>query len=163
MLYDSINMNEDSDEEDDSMFPYLENIPTEYMSVMLHAYTGADFPKIVYADFLVETMIYQGSEELGDLDQYGLTPVCEDRLEFTSSEMMNNTWLEFNITKNELFEKEFRILFETSDIYMSDEFPMEIKGVDRNNSYELFAWIVFENDCYYFEHLAIRTFAPLNN
>ena len=133
--------------------------PSEHLQVNLHPFTNshANSIRVVLDDYMVETIMYEGSNTLGDQDQYALTP-SKQSLQLTFNELMGNTWIEFYIT-NGPFKKPVSIWLRTDYIYLCDQasFPLDIELVDRDYQYVVRSCVLREGEMYFFRNLGIQT------
>jgi len=133
--------------------------PSERLTVRVHQFENSNVNciRVVLDDFMVESIMYQGSNQLGDQDQYALTP-CKKGLSLTFNELMGNTWIEFYIT-NGPFKTPVSIWLRTDYIYMCDtsELPLEVEMVDKDYQYVVKTCVLREGEMYFFKNLGIQT------
>lgn len=133
--------------------------PSEHLKVKLHPFTNSNAKslRVVLDDYMVESIMYEGSGNVGDQDQYALTP-SKASLQLTFNELMGNTWIEFYIT-NGRFQTPVSIWLRTDYIYMCDtaSFPLNIELVDRDYQYIVRSCVLREGEMYFFRNLGIQT------
>jgi len=153
LTIDTVNdMTTDDDDDDDVDFE-----PTEKLQVSVHEFNNSheNHIRIVLDDFLVESLIYRGSDQLGDQAQYGLTPMNEN-LSLSFDEMFVNAWIEFVIGADGTSTS---IWLRTDHIYMCENlsFPLNIELIDEDYFYVVRATVIQKNATFYFTNLFIQT------
>jgi hypothetical protein len=132
--------------------------PTEHLQVRVHQYniSHQNSIRIVLEDYMVESVMYYGTDQLGDQDQYALTP-NKAILQMSFTELLGNTWIEFLITN--AGNNSVSIWLRTEYIYMIDPslFPMSIELVDNDYKYVVRSSVLLENQIFYFKNLCIQT------
>jgi hypothetical protein len=149
---------EDSDDsmttQDDPQLP-----PTEHLCVRIHQFSSSheNSIRVVLDDYLVESLMYSGTEQIGDQDQYALTP-SKLVLSLSLEELTGNTWIEFLIT-NGGDTKPVSIWLRTSYIFMCypSQFPLELELVDTDYRYVVRSLVLSEGGIFHFKNLGIQT------
>ena len=146
----------DSDSDDESDYEDEDYEDDVQLQVRIHEFdTSPPFCiKIVLEDYLVESVVYYGSDQLGDQNQHALTPFKET-LQLTSTELFENTWIEFCIQDG---TESVNMWLRTEYICMNDQSsPMNIELVDREYKYIVRSSVLSENEICYFKNLEIQT------
>lgn len=156
----------DENDSDGSMECLRDETPThpiEWLQIKTHQFNNshANHIRIVLEDFLVEGLMYFGSDEVGDQNQYAMTPRNKN-LSLSFNEMLANTWIEFVVKKEPTMDDkkgDASIWLRTDYIYMCEHehFPLDIELVDNDHRYIVRTTVVKIDDYFHFKNLGIQT------
>ena len=151
-------------EEMDGIEEEVEEYPTEQLEIRLHKYKNCHVNciQVVLSDYLVETMVYEGTRDIGDQDRYALTPVMQ-MLMLDMNALIGNKWIEFIVVAEKTVSNpkgNGSIWLKTAHIYMaeSNNFPMDMELVDQDYRYIVQFVVVQIDGVFHFKNLGIQTF-----
>jgi len=143
--------------------PDSPNYPTEWLQVRIHEHNNynSHHIRIVLEDYLIEGLMYEGTKQVGDQDQYALTAKNKE-LSLQFNDLLANTWIEFIVKKEPTFDDkkgDANIWLRTDYIYMCeyDHFPLDIEMVDKDYRYVVRATVIKIEEVFYFKNLGIQT------
>ena len=156
---DNCSMEAIAPDEDEEEYDF----PQEQFEVILHQYQcKTNSFQIILQDYLIESMVYEGQNQLGDQDRYALTPVHK-MLKINMNQLICNSWIEFIVVCDKTIDNpqgNASMWLQTAHIYMAEtnSYPIDMELVDEDYRYQVQFVIVKVDDMFYFNNLGITSF-----